>query len=342
MGRRVLRSSWSGPQHPGRCRATNSPPLIPNWSTPRCGDWAKGKQSRVTRFWIASALVDQLASKAKFDFEVEARCMGSKLVGRRYVPPFDYYMPAAVDDSNSTSYLAAGQLKSGGKQHVAWRVVAADFVTTDTGTGIVHQAPAFGEVDFEVLLAEQARFVDGQGPQLICAVGPDGKFTAEAPDYQGRWVKDCDKDIIRDLKRRGLLVPSRAIPARLSVLLAGRRGPAHPVSAQKLVHPHDAVPRRDAGQQRARSTGCRNTSATAASAIFWNRTSIGPFRANAIGARRCRSGSAKRPATWRPSARTKNCGKSRVRPDSKFGKRRKRRIPRWPITCESTSRISTR
>ena len=40
---------------------------------------------------------------------------------------------------------------------------------------------------------------------LINAVGPDGKFTAEAPDYQGRWVKDCDKDITRNLQHRGLL-----------------------------------------------------------------------------------------------------------------------------------------
>ena len=40
---------------------------------------------------------------------------------------------------------------------------------------------------------------------LINAVAPDGKFTAEAPDYHGRWVKDCDKDIIRDLQARGLL-----------------------------------------------------------------------------------------------------------------------------------------
>ncbi len=45
---------------------------------------------------------------------------------------------------------------------MAWRVVAADFVTTDSGTGVVHQAPAFGEVDYEVLLAEQARFRRGR------------------------------------------------------------------------------------------------------------------------------------------------------------------------------------
>ena len=99
-----------------------------------------------------------------------------------------------------------GRLKTGGKQHVAWRVIAAEFVTVDSGTGVVHQAPAFGEVDFDVLLAEQAAFRGRRGPQLINAVAPDGTFTAEAPDYQGRWVKDADRDIIRDLKRRGLLL----------------------------------------------------------------------------------------------------------------------------------------
>ena len=45
----------------------------------------------------------------------------------------------------------------------------------------------------------------GEGPELICAVAPDGKFTAEAPDYQGRWVKECDRDISRELRHRGLL-----------------------------------------------------------------------------------------------------------------------------------------
>ena len=69
----------------------------------------------------------------------------------------------------------------GGRQHVAWRVVPAEFVTIDTGSGIVHQAPAFGEVDFEVLMAEQERFVDGEGPALICAVGPDGTLHRRGP-----------------------------------------------------------------------------------------------------------------------------------------------------------------
>ena len=73
---------------------------------------------------------------------------------------------------------------------------------------MVHQAPAFGEVDYEVLVGRASRISPQEsGPKLIYAVAPDGKFTAEAPDYcRGRWVKDCDKDIIRDLKHRGYCI----------------------------------------------------------------------------------------------------------------------------------------
>jgi isoleucyl-tRNA synthetase len=148
------------------------------------------------RLVIASALVETIAAKVKRPLSVEATLRGSELVGKRYVPPFDYYYKSLGQQT--------GELKSGGGQHSAWRVVAADFVTIDSGTGVVHQAPAFGEVDYEVLIAEQNRF-DTHGPQLINAVAPDGTFTAEAPDYAGRWVKDCDKYIARELRRRGLL-----------------------------------------------------------------------------------------------------------------------------------------
>ncbi|MFT5526617.1 MAG: isoleucyl-tRNA synthetase, partial [Pirellulaceae bacterium] len=121
----------------------------------------------------------------------------SDLIGLRYQPPFDYYYKTQADD--------LGELTTGEREHVAWRVLSADFVTTDSGSGVVHQAPAFGEVDYDVLKAEQARFVDGQGPDLICAVAPNGKFTDVAADYEGRWVKECDKDICRELKGRAVL-----------------------------------------------------------------------------------------------------------------------------------------
>jgi isoleucyl-tRNA synthetase len=146
---------------------------------------------------LASALVEEVASKAGRQCRVVSTCRGRDLVGRRYVPPFDYYWKGQGE--------TRGRLKAGGRQHIAWRVVAADFVTIDTGTGVVHQAPAFGEVDYDVLLDEQARFIDGEGPPLVCAVAPDGTFTAEAPDYQGRWVKDADRDIIRKMWDDGTL-----------------------------------------------------------------------------------------------------------------------------------------
>ncbi len=146
---------------------------------------------------MASALVETIVEKVKRDCEVVATMSGAALLGKRYVPPFDYYHKA----QGSTQ----GRLKQGGRQHIAWRVVAADFVTTESGTGVVHQAPAFGEVDYDVLIAEQGRFVDGEGPPLICAVAPDGTFTAEAPDLEGRWVKEADRDITHKLRADGRL-----------------------------------------------------------------------------------------------------------------------------------------
>ncbi|HWC89195.1 MAG TPA: class I tRNA ligase family protein, partial [Pirellulales bacterium] len=146
---------------------------------------------------VATALLDALRSKSGLELPVQETLKGAELVGLRYQPPFDYYYKTLGDRQ--------GRLKVGGQQHVAWRVVPAEFVTIDSGTGVVHQAPAFGEVDFDVLQAEMGRFEPGEGPELICAVGPDGRFTDEAPDYTGRWVKEADKDITRELRRRGLL-----------------------------------------------------------------------------------------------------------------------------------------
>ncbi len=88
--------------------------------------------------------------------------------------------------------------------------------------------------------------MEGEGPELICAVGPDGKFTAEASDYQGRWVKEADRDITRNLRPRDPL-SSGAVPPRLSFLLARRQRSTHSVSAGKLVHSNNEVPRSHVG-----------------------------------------------------------------------------------------------
>ncbi|WP_425399694.1 isoleucine--tRNA ligase [Aeoliella sp.] len=141
------------------------------------------------QYIVAQDTIETIATKLKTTLTKTKSLAGSQLVGWAYEPPFDCFR----DDKSNP--FAAG----------AWKVVAADFVTTDSGTGLVHIAPAFGEDDYNVLQRERDALGDN-APPLINCVGPDGKFTDEAPEFvRGRWVKDCDKDIIRNLKEHGLL-----------------------------------------------------------------------------------------------------------------------------------------
>ncbi len=155
------------------------------------------------RLIVAAGLVASLADKIKRTWSVEKTVKGSDLVGKHYQPPMDYYsrsMAGAVGkllDSDTGS-------SSNKTQKLYWRVVSASFVTLESGSGLVHIAPAFGEVDYELLIAEQKRFETKI--ELLCAVGPDGKFTETVPEHQGVWVKDADKAIIRQLKESGRLL----------------------------------------------------------------------------------------------------------------------------------------
>ena len=114
---------------------------------------------------------------------------GSELLGTRYEPLFPYFasLYEATDGSDGNDPSIG-----------AFRVFNADFVTTDDGTGIVHTAPGFGEDDNKVF--------KGSGVPTVCPVDNECKFTSEVPDYQGRFVKDCDKDIMERLKQEGKLV----------------------------------------------------------------------------------------------------------------------------------------
>ena len=97
-------------------------------------------------------------------------------------------------------------LKDGGDEAMYWRVIVEDFVTLDSGTGIVHIAPAFGEDDNNAHKRQLKRYTDPDAVELICAIRPDGTFIDEAGKYAGRWVKDCDREIIAELAQRQLLV----------------------------------------------------------------------------------------------------------------------------------------
>jgi isoleucyl-tRNA synthetase len=133
-------------------------------------DYAYVKRGDET-FIIAQALAEQVEGGT-----IERVVKGAALVGQRYTPPFDFAKPESGD---------------------AWRVIPAAFVTTDAGTGIAHEAPAFGMDDF--LVAQQ------HGIGMLQLVAPDGTFVAGTGFLEGKFCKDADREIIRDLEARGLL-----------------------------------------------------------------------------------------------------------------------------------------
>lgn len=120
---------------------------------------------------------------AEKKFTELGRFPGSELAGLGYEPPFAYF----------ESKRASG----------SFHVITGDFVTDDAGTGIVHCAPAFGEEDYKVCLANG---ITVKGEALVCPLDANGRFTDECPEFAGKFVKDADKDIIKHLKALGKMV----------------------------------------------------------------------------------------------------------------------------------------
>jgi broad specificity phosphatase PhoE len=112
---------------------------------------------------------------------------GEELVGLHYNPPFDYYV-GKIDERN-------------------FRVYHADFVTDTDGTGIAHEAPEFGDVDFQ--LAKQ------EGINITSAIDEAGKYTAQVPDYQGTLYIDAIDPITERLKAEGKLFKKEGITHRV-------------------------------------------------------------------------------------------------------------------------------
>jgi isoleucyl-tRNA synthetase len=148
---------------------------------------------------VAAPLREALSQKLGFALDVVRSVKGTDLVGLRYQPPFDIYF-----ERLGQTELA---LKEGGTESFGWRVIAEDFVTLDTGTGIVHIAPAFGEDDHRAHQKQLRRYQQPDTVELLCAVNPDGTFKPEmGSSYAGRWVKEADRDIIKELQQKQLLI----------------------------------------------------------------------------------------------------------------------------------------
>ncbi|XID96115.1 isoleucine--tRNA ligase [Paenibacillaceae bacterium WGS1546] len=133
-------------------------------------DYAKVRQDGDV-YVVAAALADKVM---KGEYETVAMVKGRELVGLTYEPLFPY---VTVDN--------------------AYRIIDAEYVTDASGTGIVHISPAHGEDDYRV--ARQ------HGIPMLMVVNNEGKYVAEVTDMAGRFVKECDVDIVKMLSERGLL-----------------------------------------------------------------------------------------------------------------------------------------
>ena len=127
---------------------------------------------------VAEALVGRVLGE---EAEVLDRFPGADLEGASYEPPFDFITAADWGERGHT-------------------VLAADFVTDQDGSGLVHTAVAFGEDDYR--LGQQA------GLAVVNPVRLDGTYDERIGPYEGRFVKDCDADLVADLKARGKLLRS--------------------------------------------------------------------------------------------------------------------------------------
>lgn len=124
-----------------------------------------------------------LAGYAKeiVDPQVLGSYHGRQLEGLAYTPPFDFFL---------------------GHPN-AHRVLLGDYVTTDSGTGIVHLAPAFGEEDMELATAN--------GIDVVQPLDAGGRFTSMVPPYEGLMVFDANPVIIKDLKEVGRILRHETI-----------------------------------------------------------------------------------------------------------------------------------
>ena len=134
-------------------------------------DYVKIKDKKTNKNYILAK--ERVKEYFKEDFEIIKTFKGKDLKGEKYTPLFDYFK----------------ETKN------AFKVLVDDFVSLEEGTGIVHTAPAFGEIDFYVCKRENI--------EIVCPIDSQGRFTKEAPDFEDMLIKDADKLIIKRLKKEG-------------------------------------------------------------------------------------------------------------------------------------------
>jgi isoleucyl-tRNA synthetase len=142
------------------------------------------------KFILAHELLPKVILGNDYDFLGEFK--GEELLGKKYKPLFPYFVNAELEN----------------KEHI-WKIWHADFITLDTGTGVAHQAPAFGQEDMDLAKANNI--------PVIKHVHMDGTFTKDVTDFAGMKVKQAgdtqsaDIEIIKWLAHAGFLFEKHKI-----------------------------------------------------------------------------------------------------------------------------------
>jgi isoleucyl-tRNA synthetase len=167
---------WTLPSHTGLC-------VNPTYEYVKIYDEATKKNYILLEGLLRTIYKDP--KKAKF--KIVDRFKGSDMKGWKYQPLFDYFYEEFKD--------------------FGFRVLNDEYVTNEDGTGIVHQAPSFGEDDYRVAQEHGVTDEKRLAPNPLDA---QGCFTPEVRDFVGQGVKAADKGIIKHLKANGrVLVDSQ-------------------------------------------------------------------------------------------------------------------------------------
>jgi isoleucyl-tRNA synthetase len=164
------------------------------WTLPGNAALAVGKEIDYVELRIKNEELRIILAKERIsdvlkdkEFEIVREFKGSELIGKKYKPPFDYY----INDEKLAN------------RENGWQIYHGDFVTTEDGTGVVHIAPAFGEDDMKLGREYNLPFIQH--------VAMDGTFNKEMSEFAGMHVKPIedvqatDVAMIKYLAAKGLL-----------------------------------------------------------------------------------------------------------------------------------------
>jgi isoleucyl-tRNA synthetase len=154
---------------------------------------------------LASALLQSVGLE---DSKVSEKVVGQELVGLRYEPlinPHEFGIErqrfvTVKDEATGNEYIELQRQEP--DKNLTYRVIATDFISLEDGTGIVHEAPSYGEVDYEAGRE--------QGVDFVHTVDLQGNVIGTYP-FAGKFVKEADPLVIEELDKRGLLFRSETI-----------------------------------------------------------------------------------------------------------------------------------